>query len=719
MMKIFLFFICFSSIVSGFAQSQFKGIVKDKNNDLLFGVNVYLESNIEIGTVTDFDGRFHLKTITKNDTIVFSFIGYKIKKIKLNSINFNKLAIIILEENEQVLEEVILKSRDPISQNFSAVKISKMDIYLNPVSQGDPLKAISILPASTTTNETANPSLRGSSSSRSRVVLNGVPVYKPVRASQINNQGFFSVFNPEIIDKQYVYASNPPLTFGNTSAGLVEIQTTENIDSNSLKLSLGLSSLGLFVSKKFNNDLSFIQAYTNYQFSNAYINIQKKNLPNISNFKAIDAGINLYTKIGKKISLNSFNYFIDESFKGFGEIFTYKGDLNSSNKRVFTINTLDFYTKKGVFSYKNGVNYSIQKFAFGNTGSNNKTNEFYNSISYRAIGLSGLKLQFGISSDYHKNEYDDKISQYYYSLSPSSQFYETNTSISNHMLESYGYFDWRATDRLNISTGLRGNIPTNTQKKFFSYQLGLRFKLSDDDFFLLSGGKYHNYSIPNYFFKKYNLLSSKQLALDYSFMKKKTKIKSAFYLKEEEGEIILDEVSSVNKINTLGVEIYFEQDFFNHFSFTLSNSFINQSINLDNVNYVGQKDFNYFVKSGIQYNNSKLANIALTYIGRPGTHYTSVIGSTYNFMANSYEPIFNSELYNEQYSNYNRFDLSINKYFNLEKTSLIAFLSVNNLFNAKNEKEPLYNFNYSGKRFENFQLRTIYFGVVWNLGSTI
>ena len=128
MMKIFLFFICFSSIVSGFAQSQFKGIVKDENNDLLFGVNVYLESNIENGTVTDFDGRFDLKTITKNDIIVFSFIGYKIKKIKLNSINFNELAIIILEENEQVLEEVILKSRDPISQNFSAVKISKMDM---------------------------------------------------------------------------------------------------------------------------------------------------------------------------------------------------------------------------------------------------------------------------------------------------------------------------------------------------------------------------------------------------------------------------------------------------------------------------------------------------------------------------------------------------------------------------------------------------------------
>lgn len=54
-------------------------------------------------------------------------------------------------------------------------------------------------------------------------MLNGVSIYKPVIASQLNNQGFFSLFNPEIINRQYVYASNPPLIYGNTSAGLVRV----------------------------------------------------------------------------------------------------------------------------------------------------------------------------------------------------------------------------------------------------------------------------------------------------------------------------------------------------------------------------------------------------------------------------------------------------------------------------------------------------------------
>jgi len=60
------------------------------------------------------------------------------------------------------LEEVVIRGEDPISSRFSVTKIEKFDVYLNPISQGDPLKAITILPSSTTIDESAIPSLRGS-----------------------------------------------------------------------------------------------------------------------------------------------------------------------------------------------------------------------------------------------------------------------------------------------------------------------------------------------------------------------------------------------------------------------------------------------------------------------------------------------------------------------------------------------------------------------------
>ncbi|PTT75809.1 hypothetical protein DBR25_07470, partial [Chryseobacterium sp. HMWF001] len=103
------------------------------------------------------------------------------------------------------IEEVIVVGKNPISEKFSVVKIEKLDIYFNPMSNGDALKAITILPASTSVDESANPTLRGGSADRTRVFINGSPVLNPVRNSQTNGLGNFSLLNTEIIDKQYVY----------------------------------------------------------------------------------------------------------------------------------------------------------------------------------------------------------------------------------------------------------------------------------------------------------------------------------------------------------------------------------------------------------------------------------------------------------------------------------------------------------------------------------
>ncbi|WP_116496234.1 carboxypeptidase-like regulatory domain-containing protein [Balneicella halophila] len=228
--KLIIFFCLILS--QSFAQVQLKGKVVDKKGQPIFAVNIYKKTQSELGTSTNFDGNFNLQLKESTGILVFSFIGYQTKEVKLSSDLTNKSMTIVLKEDSQTLREVIIKAKDPISQKFSVTKIKKLDIYFNPVAQADGLKAITLMPASTTIDETANPSLRGTSPDRTRVILNGVPVYTPVRSSQLNNQGFFSLFSTEVIDKEYVYASNPPLTYGNSSAGLVEIQTLKRLPEN-------------------------------------------------------------------------------------------------------------------------------------------------------------------------------------------------------------------------------------------------------------------------------------------------------------------------------------------------------------------------------------------------------------------------------------------------------------------------------------------------------
>jgi hypothetical protein len=699
-----------------FSQSKINGVVKDRKGEPIFATNVYLKSAIQKGVTSDFDGNFSLNIVNLKDTLIVSFIGYETKEIPIKNIDISKKVVIILKENNQTLDEVIITAKDPISEQFSVTKMDMLkDVYLNPVSQGDPLKAITILPASTNTDETANSSLRGSSPNRSRVILNGVPIYNPVRASNISNQGFFSLFNPEVIDNMYVYASNPPLTYGNTSAGLVEIQTKRNLNANQLQLSTSLASTGFFLSQKIKKDISFIQVYGNYQFSDAYVSIQKDKLPNIRNFYTKDAGINFHSKIGKRGEFNSYNYYIDESFNGYDQNFTYNGSVSTLNKRIFTVNNFKYYFEAGVFSINKGTNNSKQSFEFGNIKSNQKTSQIYTSIDYKWYLLENTNIQFGVSHDFHRNNFKDSIPTFYYALLPSSPNHFLETSIYNHNLEAYIYTNWDINDKFTFSSGMRSNIPIENQKYYFSSQLGLKYRLNKKQSFLLSGGKYHNYSIPSYCSKNYNLLSSYQVALDYSYEVKNTLLKAATYLKNETGTQVLNQFFEAEGINTFGLELYVEHNFYKYFKFSLSNSFIDQKRTIDNKIHKGSNDFNYFVKSTIQYNNPKIFSLALTYIGRPGIYYNEITGSTLNSQINVYEPNFSNELYSSQFGNYNRFDVSLSKYIKLKKNAIITFFSINNIFNTNNERTALYNTDYSVKDFNFYQLRAIYFGAVWQL----
>ena len=236
--------------IFSFSQTVLKGLVKDSRDEPIFAANVYLKSNAQLSTSTDLDGKFQLPISSMNDTLIVSFVGYKIKKISLNKRSLSDSLIVVLKGSGYSLAEVIITARNPISEDFSAVQLTKLDIYLNPTSQGDPLKAISFLPSSTTTDESANPSFRGSSIDRTRVFLNGVPIYQPVRNTQINKVGGFSIFNTEVVGNEYAYASNPPLIYGNTSSGLVDITTLTELPHNQLQFSATLASFGIFLSQK-------------------------------------------------------------------------------------------------------------------------------------------------------------------------------------------------------------------------------------------------------------------------------------------------------------------------------------------------------------------------------------------------------------------------------------------------------------------------------------
>lgn len=709
--------IIFILAISIMAKAQdITGIIIDTENGPIIGANIFFASHPNGGAISDMNGRFSISFTHSTDTLTVSFIGYESKIISASKLKQDAENTIVLKIEALSISEIVVLGATPVSEQFSTAQLSSLDIYMNPISQADPLKAIINMPASTNSDESANPSLRGSSSDRSRVIYNGVPIYRPVRASSLNNVGFFSIFNPEMIDIQTVYPSNPPLTTGNASGGMVDINTIRKIDINKYQVSNGIGNVGFSVSQKLKGKSTFVQAYANWQNSILLKMINDKSLPDMKSYDTKDAGVNIRLKLNDKIYFNSFNYFMSESYKGVSSMQAYQGDLGSDGMRYFSVNNLSFFSKLGLFTFNYGYNYEKKDVLFGNNKMHSNDYSHYVSANYKKEIAKKITLQTGVTFDNQNTDVNNTIPIYYYAMNEGSPTFLQDTIISNMILEPYVYLNWDISKKLSMSIGARINIPLKDQKQYQSIQYSIRYNPANNHSLILSTGQYHNYTQPGYYNLMYRLLSSKQVSLDYSYQKNKTKIQSALYFKQESGEQPVDFYYAINKTQTLGFEFLVSQTFWKYLTISLSNSVIKQEVDVDGVKYKGSHNFLYFLKPSIAYTAPQIFSIGISYIGRPGSYILDypVYTSTWNPKANAYEPTYGS-LEEIQRGAYDRLDLSMSKHMIFRKLALTIYLSINNILNTKNETNGIYyNTDYSETYNKYHTLRTFYAGLVFS-----
>ena len=78
-----LFFVL--STVAVMAQKTVTGSVSDESGQPLIGVNVIVKDAATIGTMTGNDGKYSLEVPNENSVLVFSYIGYITKEVKVES----------------------------------------------------------------------------------------------------------------------------------------------------------------------------------------------------------------------------------------------------------------------------------------------------------------------------------------------------------------------------------------------------------------------------------------------------------------------------------------------------------------------------------------------------------------------------------------------------------------------------------------------------------
>lgn len=697
------------------AQAPWRGQVLDAKGQPLMAANVFPMAQPQRGTLTDAAGEFALPAGVE-DSLKIRYPGYQTQQIATKGWP-TEPRVIRLCERELTLSEVQIAGRKPIAEQFAAVQIERLDIYLNPLAAADPLRAITGLAASTNTQESANPSLRGSSAERSRVIFDGVPIYQPVRNSQINGLGLFSLFNTELIETQYVFPSNPPLSFGNSSAGLVQIESREAIEGASTQLSAGMANAGLLRSQPLGEE-AFLQAYANAQFSQLFTGLNAESLAFLKGFDSQDAGVKLYLPLGNQWSLKGFGYGIRETYRAEIQRFTYRGEVVAAKHRTFQTFSLRRQGEKDRLSLHLGGDLSQSEFDFGNLASQQLTHRQYASINYQRYPNRRFTWQTGLTYDASGRRYQDSTARYYFAMRPQDSIQAIDTQWYRPLLEGYAYARWTPSQSWQLSAGLRSNAPLGNQTPFLSAQVGLRYQPQPRHSLLLNAGRYHSYGQPTVLYRGSNLLRSHQVALDYSYRGSRAAWQAAVFVKREDGPQPEGEVL-IQRANIAGLEASWQRTFFNRWDLEVAYTGLLHRVQFSPraLSYPGRRDLPWFIKAHATY-RSAWGNFSASYVGRPGTWFTPVVGGRYRPQFELYEPVWPESIHTRRMGNYHNLTLAYSYYQPTDWGSVVFFANVANALNHPNPSQPLYRRDYSQiEAWQPFSLRTFYLGMVWTWGK--
>ena len=200
-------------------KNMLTGHVYDKDALTLVGVNVIIKGTTN-GTQTDFDGKFSIE-VKKGQTLVFSYVGYKTKDIKIKD---QKTLEVYLEPSMEALNEVVVSAygNKAKKSNIRSVNDTETSGNVSNVVQGR-VAGVNINSISNTPRYDKNIKIRGLGS----ITGQSQPLYivdgKPVNSKDLGN------INPNKIESLKVLKdANATAIYGNQGKnGVILILTKD------------------------------------------------------------------------------------------------------------------------------------------------------------------------------------------------------------------------------------------------------------------------------------------------------------------------------------------------------------------------------------------------------------------------------------------------------------------------------------------------------------
>ncbi len=242
--------LCFVPPTAVYAQKEARftisGHIRDKSSGELLPGATLLIRELQTGTTSNNYGFYSITLPGENYHLICSYVGYQSRHI---SVMLHRDTVINLDLSPitRQLHEVEIKSsasRENIRlPQMSVTRLSMKNISQMPSFMGetDLIKALQLLPGVKFVAEgSSGMSVRGGSPDQNLILLDEATVYN---AGHL--MGFFSVFNPDAVQKVTLYKGDIPAAYGGRLSSLITVRMKEGNN----KSFHGRGGIGLIASR--------------------------------------------------------------------------------------------------------------------------------------------------------------------------------------------------------------------------------------------------------------------------------------------------------------------------------------------------------------------------------------------------------------------------------------------------------------------------------------
>ncbi|MGB8357589.1 MAG: TonB-dependent receptor, partial [Bacteroidales bacterium] len=201
-------------------------IIDESNEEPLIGATVYIE-DLKTGATTDIDGRFIIVLTPGKYKAAFNYMSMKQQEYYLQVYSSGQITIQMRKELIEIDEVKIIAYRNDnirgIQMGYEKISAKTLKEIPAVFGEKDVLKVAQMLPGVLNVGEGSSGfNVRGSSSDQNMFYFNKVPVYNTSHLF-----GFFTSFNPDVINDFTLYKSNIPASYGGRLASVFNITTRQ------------------------------------------------------------------------------------------------------------------------------------------------------------------------------------------------------------------------------------------------------------------------------------------------------------------------------------------------------------------------------------------------------------------------------------------------------------------------------------------------------------